>query len=208
MVRRQPGIYHSMMSRLADVPWPPDPVTTDHLLLRSTKPSDRPAYIELLCSDEVRRYLGGALDRDEVEANVATTPGRQTGVFAVESAGEFIGLVTLDRRDRERPGHVSESANEVEVSYTFLPASWGKGYASEAVAAVLAWTDHHLPLEPIVLCTQAANQASVRLAARLGFREVARFTEFDAEQWFGVRDSASATVTDPTAAKRLPKTHH
>jgi RimJ/RimL family protein N-acetyltransferase len=38
-----------------------------------------------------------------------------------------------------------------------------------------------------VLCTQTANTASVRLAARLGFRETERFMEFDAEQWFGAR---------------------
>lgn len=133
---------------------------------------------------------------------MASTPGRRPGVFAVESAGALIGLVTLDRRDSERAGHVSESANEVEISYTFLPESWGKGYATEAVAAVLGWAHQHIPSEPIVLCTQTTNEASVRLACRLGFREVARFTEFDAEQWFGVRDSASAAITDLTAAKR------
>lgn len=114
-------------------------------------------------------------------------PGHRPGVFAVESAGEFIGAVTLGRRDPERAGHLSESANEVEVSYLFVPASWGNGYATEAVSAVLVWAAAHLPSEPIVLCTQAANEASVRLAARLGFREVERFVEYDAEQWFGVR---------------------
>lgn len=38
-----------------------------------------------------------------------------------------------------------------------------------------------------MLCTQSANTASVALAARLGFVEVERFEEWDAEQWFGVR---------------------
>jgi RimJ/RimL family protein N-acetyltransferase len=70
----------------------------------------------------------------------------------------------------------------------FLPAWWGNGYATEAVAAVLEWAATYLPGEPIVLCTQTANEASVRLARRLGFREVGRFVEFEAEQWFGVRD--------------------
>ena len=113
------------------------------------------------------------------------TPGNRPGVFAVETGGEFIGVVTLGRRDPETPGHVRESANEVEIGYLFLPASWGRGYATEAVAAVL---DTNLPSEPIVLCTQAAHEASMRLAARLGFREVERFVQYDAEQWFGVRD--------------------
>ncbi|WP_394361882.1 hypothetical protein [Amycolatopsis sp. SB7-3] len=38
----------------------------------------------------------------------------------------------------------------------------------------------------MVLCTQTANDPSMRLAAKLGFIEVERFEEYDAEQWFGV----------------------
>jgi len=40
-----------------------------------------------------------------------------------------------------------------------------------------------------VLCTQTANDRSVRLAAKLGFTEVERFEEDGAEQWFGVWSS-------------------
>lgn len=39
----------------------------------------------------------------------------------------------------------------------------------------------------MVLCTQVANDRSLRLAGRLGFTEAARFEEYGAEQWFGVR---------------------
>jgi RimJ/RimL family protein N-acetyltransferase len=191
------------MSHLTDVPWPPDPITTDRLLLRPTKEADRRGYIELFCTDEARRYLGGPLDRDELEAAMPAIPGNRPGVFAVESAGEFIGVVTLDRRDPESPGHVRESAYEIEIGYMFLPASWGHGYATEAAAAVVDWAETQLPSEPIVLCTQAAHEASLRVAARLGFREIERFVQYDAEQWFGVRDSARAAVDDITAAKPL-----
>ena len=99
----------------------------------------------------------------------------------------MIGVVTLDRRDAERPGHVAPEGGEAELGYLFLPSAWGRGYAAEACAAVLAWSDDALPGEPLVLCTQTANVASMRLAERLGFAEVARFEEFGAEQWFGVR---------------------
>jgi RimJ/RimL family protein N-acetyltransferase len=43
-----------------------------------------------------------------------------------------------------------------------------------------------LPGEPVVLCTQTANNRAMRLAAKLGFTEVERFEEYGAEQWFGV----------------------
>jgi RimJ/RimL family protein N-acetyltransferase len=157
------------------------------LVVRSTQATDRRGYIELFCTDEGRGYLGGALDRDEVEAAMPATPRHRPGVFAVELAGAFIDVVTLVRRDPDRLGHVNESADEVEIGYMFLPASWGNGYATEAVTAVLDWAETHLPSEPIVLCTQSAHEASVRLATRL-VPEVERFVEFGAEQWFGVRD--------------------
>ena len=41
-----------------------------------------------------------------------------------------------------------------------------------------------------MLCTQTANDGSMRLAAKLGFTEVERFEEFGAEQWFGMRPPA------------------
>ena len=43
----------------------------------------------------------------------------------------------------------------------------------------------------------AANLSSMRLAEKLGFVEVERFEEFDAEQWFGVRwPKASESLVD------------
>ncbi|WP_425463860.1 GNAT family N-acetyltransferase [Nocardioides aurantiacus] len=166
--------------------WPPAPIRTESLTVRPPRAEDRTGFIELLCSDEVREYLGGPLLRGDVERDLPATPGNLPGIFAIEADGQFVGSVTLDRRDPERPGHLSEGGNEVEVSYTLLPAYWGRGYATEAVGGVLEWAERALPGEPVLLCTQLANAASMRLAARLGFVQQNRFSEFDAEQWLGV----------------------
>ena len=160
-----PGRSIRHMADLGDVRWPPDPIHTKRLRLRRTEARDRDGYIELLCSDEVRRYLGGPHSHEDIERTLPEVPGHDSWVFAVEAGGKFIGSVTLDRRDPDRPGHVRAAGNEVEVSYTFLPADWGNGYATEAVAAVLQWIEHALPEEPVVLCTQSANDGSMRLAA-------------------------------------------
>lgn len=175
------------MADLGEVPWPPDPIETRRLTLRRTEAGDRDGYIALMCSDEVQRFLGGPRQRENVERAVPQVPDNRPGVFAVEADGLFIGTVTVDRRDPDRPGHLRTQGNEVEVGYLFLPVFWGNGYATEAVAAVLGWIEHVLPEEPVVLCTQSANDASVRLAARLGFVETERLVEFDAEQRFGAR---------------------
>lgn len=167
--------------------WPPDPIRTERLVLREPEARDRAGVIELFSSPEVSTYLGGPRPRDEVESAVPDVPRRRPGLFVVDLDGAMIGVVTLDRRDAERPGHVRPGAGDAELGYLFLPSAWGRGYATEACAAVLAWSDGAWPAEPLVLCTQTANVSSMRLAERLGFTELERFEEFGAEQWFGVR---------------------
>jgi RimJ/RimL family protein N-acetyltransferase len=109
-------------------------------------------------------------------------PGRRPGLFVIDLDAAMIGMITFDRRDAERVGH----AGKAELGYLFLPQAWGRGYAAEACAAALDWFAGAFPGEPVVLCTQAANDRSMRLAAKLGFTEVERFEEYGAEQWFGV----------------------
>jgi RimJ/RimL family protein N-acetyltransferase len=174
------------MTELGPVAWPPAPIRTERLVLRESEARDRPAIIELLASPEVGTYIGGSRSRDELERAVPEVPGRRPGFFVVDLDGATIGTVTFDRHDAERPSHGHPEAGEAELGYMFLPAAWGHGYAAEACAAALGWFAGELPGEPVVLCTQTANDRSMRLAAKLGFTEVERYQAFGAEQWFGM----------------------
>lgn len=175
------------MAELGPVAWPPSWIRTERLTLRSSDGKDRTAVIELFASTEVGTYLGGARPREELERDVPEIPGERPGFFMVVLEGSTIGMVTFDRRDAERMGHIRPEGGEAELSYMFMPHAWGQGYATEACAAALDWFAGVLPNEPVVLCTQTANGPSMRIAAKLGFVEVERFQEFDAEQWFGAR---------------------
>jgi RimJ/RimL family protein N-acetyltransferase len=171
------------MADLGSVPWPPAPIRTELIVLREPEARDRPAFIELFASPEVHTYLGGPRPRDQLEREVPEMPRRRRGLFVVDLDGSMIGTVTLDRRDAGRAGSVRAGA--AELGYLLLPQAWGHGYAAEACAAALAWFAGALPGERVVLCTQTANEPSIRLAAKLGFTEVERFEEFGAEQWLG-----------------------
>ena len=178
--------------------WPYAPIKTERLVLRETEARDRAAVIDLFASPEVGTYVGGPRSRDELERGVPEVPRGRPSLFVVARDGAMIGMVTLDPRDAARPGHVRPDdvrpdAGETELGYMFLPHAWGYGYAFEACAAVLDWFAGARPGEPVVLCTQTANDRSMRLAAKLGFCEVKRFEEYGAEQWFGVWSPASAT---------------
>lgn len=167
-------------------PWPPAPIGTERLVLRESEARDRAAFIELFASPEVNAYLGGPRARDELERAVPEVPGRRFGLFVVELDGAMIGTVELNHRDAQRRSRVRPDAGEAELGYLFLPETWGRGYAAEACAAVLGWFADALPGEPVVLCTQTANDRSMRLAAKLGFTEAQLFEAWGAEQWMGL----------------------
>jgi RimJ/RimL family protein N-acetyltransferase len=179
------------MADLGPVALPPAPIRTERLVLREPEVWDRAATIELFASPEVGTYIGGPRPRDELERAMPEVPRRRLGLFVVDLDGAMIGIVTLDRRGAERPGHVRPDAEQAELGYMFLPEAWGRGYAAEACAAALDWFAGAVPSEPVVLCCQSANDRSMRLAAKLGFTEVERFEEYGAEQWFGVWSSVT-----------------
>ncbi len=175
------------MADLNPPTWPPTPIRTDRLTLRQFQAQDRAAFIELHASAQVNTYLGGPQARSELELTVPDIPDHRPGHFAVDLDGEMIGLVLLERRNAGPPTRVRPPSGEVDLGYLFLPGAWGFGYAYEACTAALTWFADAFPGEPVVLVTQSANAASMRLAAKLGFTEVERFEKWDAEQWFGVR---------------------
>lgn len=164
--------------------WPPEPIVTERLVLREPEARDRAAFIELLASAEVHTYLGGPRPRAELERDLPDVPESWPGSFIVELDGVMIGQILLRRAaENSRPA----AAGKADLGYLLLPQAWGFGYAAEACAAALGWLDRVLPGEPVVLFTQSANVASMRLAAKLGFAEVERFHAWDAEQWLGLR---------------------
>ncbi|MBK3569458.1 GNAT family N-acetyltransferase [Streptomyces sp. MBT62] len=174
------------MEDLGSVAWPPEPIRTERLLLRESGARDRAAFVELLASPEVHTYLGGPRPRAELERELPEVPERWPGSFVVERDGAMIGQILLRRgtaTERSRPAAVGKA----DLGYLFLPRAWGFGYAAEACAAALDWLAGVLPGEPVVLTTQTANLASIRLAAKLGFAEVERFEAWGAEQWLGMR---------------------
>ena len=166
--------------------WPLAPICTERLLLRPPEARDREAFLDLGSDPTVNHHLGGGRDRATLEAELPEVPADRPAQFVLEHDGRFVGWMGLGRRDPSRPGGAALEGPFLELSYVMPVAAWGHGYAAEAGAAILAWSDERIG-EPVVVCTQAANDRSLALAARLGFTELARFEEFDAEQWFGVR---------------------
>ncbi len=66
-----------------------------------------------------------------------------------------------------------------EMGWVLAGWSHGKGYASEAVAAGLAWGEGRWGAGPVVCIIDPDNASSLKLADKMGFSEVARTTYKD-----------------------------
>jgi RimJ/RimL family protein N-acetyltransferase len=61
-----------------------------------------------------------------------------------------------------------------EAGWVLAPWAHGRGYATEAVRAALAWGDAHLAAPRTVCMIAPENAASIRVAEKCGYRELAR----------------------------------
>jgi RimJ/RimL family protein N-acetyltransferase len=165
---------------MAGMPEPalrPDyPVRTERLLLRPLSSADSGALLAYRGRADVCRYLPfEPMTREDIAARIAgqwartqlTAEGQSLTLGAeVAGTGELAGDVVLFWHSREH------SAGE--LGYVFEPAMGGQGYATEAARAVLGLGFEGLGLHRIVARLDARNEASARLARRLGMRQEAR----------------------------------
>ncbi|QCR38470.1 GNAT family N-acetyltransferase [Nissabacter sp. SGAir0207] len=149
-------------------------ITTDRLILRGHTLEDMPALTRLWGDAQVTRYIGGAPSgREESWSRLLRHAGHWQllgfGYWAVESreSGEYLGCIGFADYQRSLETDVS---NMAEMGWTFLPAFHGKGYATEAVAAALAWAASNLT-RPIWCMINPDNTASHRLALKMGFEQ-------------------------------------
>ncbi len=90
-----------------------------------------------------------------------------TGMWLIFPAGTgddgFLGWVTLRTPRHSGPG-------EAELSYRLARSAWGRGYAAEASAAVIARAFTATGVERIFAGTHIGHHASRRVMERLGMR--------------------------------------
>lgn len=162
---------------------PTYPIHTERLLLRPIAASDAEAMLSYKAdADSVRYVPYGVLTLAEIEERIATrwAPSR------FDKEGDAVCLAVVEQESGCLIGDVvlfwrSENDREGEVGYILDPAFSGRGYAAEAVGALLALGFDGLGLHRIAARIDERNAASVRVVERLGFRREARLVE---SLWF------------------------
>ena len=155
---------------------PSYPVRTERLILRPLTSSDAVALLDYRGRPEVCRYVPfEPMDRKTIAERLARqwaatilTDEGQALTLGVEHAGtgDLLGDVTLFWHSREHRGG--------EIGYVFHPGHAGHGYATEAARAMLRLGFDELGLHRIVARLDERNEASAKVARRLGMRQEAR----------------------------------
>jgi len=150
-------------------------LTSKRLRLRPWRVDERDAFAALNAEPEMARYLS-PYSREKSDAMLARIVAHfaQHGwsYWALEQrqGGAAIGSCGLM--------HVSFEAfftPAVEISWRLSTAWQGKGLASEAARAVLAFAFNSLRLSRVVSFTAAVNTASWRLMERLHMTKIGEF---------------------------------
>lgn len=154
---------------IPEAPW----IETDRLVLRGYRKDDFRPNHAIVGDDSVMRFVGGTgIDAEDcwrrLTASVGSWPLLGFGGWAVtlKSDGRLIGTASLFNAWREMEPEFGE---DPEMGWIFASEVHGQGIAGEACRAVLDWADRNLQPTPVWAIVAPANEASLRLAERLGF---------------------------------------
>lgn len=151
---------------------PLGPVTTERLDLQRFTAEDLDELATVFARPEVWRFPYG---RGFTYAETASFLERQIQGWAETGFGCWLAR---ERRSGRVIGYVGlsvptffpEILPAVEVGWRLDPDVWGRGYATEGATAALDEAFATLGLGEVCSLPQADNQASVRVARRLGLR--------------------------------------
>jgi RimJ/RimL family protein N-acetyltransferase len=151
---------------------------TARLTLRGHRYDDLDACVAMWSDPAVVKFITGKPSTEhQTWARLLSYAGHWAimgfGYWVMEekSTGTYVGEIGFAdfKRDVRPPlrGHP-------EIGFALVSTHHGKGFASEALAPVIAWGDRHLPDRTTVALTDPDNAASMHLLRTFGYVEVER----------------------------------
>ena len=148
-------------------------LTTARLMLKPLTLSDAAAIFALRSNDEVNQFIGRKKAENlqdacdfilKIQQNVADSTSFYWGIHATE-APELIGTICLWNLDRDK--------GIAEIGYELMPDYQGKGFAQEALTAVIDYS-FKIGFTTITACVNAENVPSIKLLERNDFKKQGR----------------------------------
>jgi len=157
-------------------------IETERLVLRRPRLSDAKALHAMFGDPEVMRYIGDgstltpAKTKAWIEKALARWKADGFGHYVIEKDRKVIGragFLVWDP-DEWKTGTLAELGSHaaIELGWMLAQEHWGKGYATEAAMALRNYGFKELKFERLISLITHGNDASVKVAERLGARYV------------------------------------
>jgi [ribosomal protein S5]-alanine N-acetyltransferase len=157
-------------------------IETERLVLRRPRLSDAKALHAIYGDPEVMRYIGDgstltpAKTKAWIEKALARWKADGFGHFVIEKDRKVIGragFLVWDP-DEWKTGTLAELGDHaaIELGWMLAQEHWGNGYATEAAIALRNYGFKELKFERLISLITHGNDASVKVAERLGARYV------------------------------------
>jgi len=164
-----------MLPKSFYTPSPIPILESERLRLRHHRIEDFPHSAAMWADPKVVRYVGG---KPLTEEESWTRFLRYVGHWAVfgfgywvaeeKATGGFVGEIGFADYKRD----LQPSLNGIpEIGWVLASQAHGRGYATEAVRAVVAWGDSHFGSVRTACIIAPGNLASIRVALKCGYRE-------------------------------------
>jgi RimJ/RimL family protein N-acetyltransferase len=154
-------------------------IRSDRLTLRPLSIQDLPFLVRLQSDPEVMKHISNGVVRtpeqvgtsvDRILALRKSQPRLGHWIVQESKSGKDIGTLLL------RPPATKESTSGIEIGFSFLPETWGKGYATEAVRAAIEYSAKNLSGERVVALVSETNFASRRVLEKVGMKPLGTAT--------------------------------
>jgi RimJ/RimL family protein N-acetyltransferase len=162
----------------ADTMIPIPTLETPRLTLRAHRLEDFETYAALWGNEDVVRFIGGSPSTPEhTWARLLRAAGHWHhfgfGFLIIEEkqSRRVIGEAGFHEAKRDMKPSIEGT---LETGWLLSPDQHGKGYALEALQALIAWGEQSFPAMTMTAIINPENQLSLKLAAKLGFQEFAR----------------------------------
>ncbi|EFG2885909.1 GNAT family N-acetyltransferase [Escherichia coli] len=152
-------------------------IETERLILRPHRLDDFEALHAIWTEPDVVRHITG---RPSTRAESWDRLSRYAGQWALlghgflaaeeKASGAYVGDIGIGRFER---GLGPDFDDFDEAGWILGPAAQGKGFATEAMTAILAWFAREKGPRRTVCIVSPENAASIRVAGKLGYRPFA-----------------------------------
>ncbi|MBK9431479.1 MAG: GNAT family N-acetyltransferase [Sphingomonadales bacterium] len=151
-------------------------LTTQRMTLTALTVDHWEANAEMWADPRTTEFIGGKpRPRNESWIRFAAGAGLWSLIgygywaFLDRDTGSLLGIGGLSQWERG----IAELEGYPETGWAFTPDAWGRGYATEAMIAVLDWADHVARIPETRCIIDPGNAASHRVAAKLGYVQFA-----------------------------------